>query len=135
MSISQRELVYYRLSRAFETYDDAILLAENLKWNSAINRLYYSAFYAVSALILLENKSTFTHNGVKTSFSENFIKTEKIDLSYGKLYSQLFTWRQKGDYDDLFDFDEKTVAPYLIPTSNLILEVKKIIQETLDKIP
>ena len=27
---------------------------------------------------------------------------------------------QKGDYDDLFDFDKTKVAPYLDPVKNLI---------------
>jgi uncharacterized protein (UPF0332 family) len=135
MSQSQKELVIYRLHRAFETFDDAQLLAQHEKWNSTINRLYYAAFYAVSALVLLENQSTFTHNGVKTSFSEKFIKSGKIELEFGKLYSQLFTWRQKGDYDDLFDFDEKTVIPYLEPVRNLIQKIGEVIQDRLDKTP
>ena len=135
MSKSQKELVIYRLQRAFETFDDAQLLSQNHKWNSTINRLYYAAFYAVSALILFENQSTFTHNGVKISFSEKFIKTGKIELAFGKLYSQLFTWRQKGDYDDLYDFDEQTVIPYLEPVRNLIQKIAEIIHATLDKTP
>ncbi len=133
MSSSQHELVKYRLSRAFETFDDALLLSANQKWNSAINRLYYAAFYAVSALLLLENQSSFTHNGVKISFSERFIKTGRLDVSSGKLYAQLFAWRQKGDYDDLIDFDEKTVLPYLEPVKDLIGKISALIEEHLGK--
>ena len=133
MSRTHQELVKYRLSRAFETYDDALLLSKNKKWNSTINRLYYSAFYAVSALILLENQSSFTHNGVKISFSERFIKNGRLDVSFGKLYSQLFSWRQKGDYDDLFDFEENTVLPYLEPVKKLIDKIADLINEQLDK--
>lgn len=135
MSTSKRDLVKYRLERAFETYEDALLLATNKKWNSAINRLYYTAFSAVSALILLQNQNSFTHNGVKISFSERFIKTGLIEVFYGKLYSQLFSWRQKGDYDDLFDFDEETVSPYLDPVKKLIERIGNLIKETLDKTP
>lgn len=135
MTKSKKELVKYRLQRAFETYEDALLLASSNKWNSAMNRLYYAAFYAVSALVLLENRTTFSHNGVKIFFSERFIKTGKLALSDGKLFSQLFTWRQKGDYDDLFDFDEKTVSPYLDPVKNFIDKISNIIQVSLDKTP
>jgi len=35
------------------------------------------------------------HIGAKSNFNEHFIKTEKIDLKYGKLYSQLFYMLQK----------------------------------------
>jgi hypothetical protein len=46
------DLVKYRLEKAKETFEDAQLLIESKRWNSAINRLYYSAFYAVIALLL-----------------------------------------------------------------------------------
>lgn len=98
-----------------------------------MNRLYYAAFYAVFALVLLENQSAYSHNGVKIFFSEKFIKTGRLELSHGKLFSQLFTWRQKGDYDDLFDFDGKTVAPYLEPVKRPILKISEIIESSLDK--
>ena len=57
---------------------------------------------------------------VKSIFSEYFIKTKIIPIEYGKIYSQLFTWRQKGDYDDLFDFDRDIVIPYFEPIKSLI---------------
>lgn len=43
------------------------------------------------------------------------------------MYSQLFTWRQKGDYDDLFDFDEEKVMPYFEPVKELINTIKEIL--------
>ena len=43
--------IKYRLQRATETLNDARLPAENGRWNSSINRLYYACFYAVSALL------------------------------------------------------------------------------------
>ena len=128
MKGSKKELVEYRLKRAFETFDDAKLLSENNKWNSAINRLYYASFYAISALIILENKDSYTHNGVKSMFSALFIKEGRIEKIHGKIYSQLFTWRQKGDYDDLFDFDRETVFPYLEKVADLLEAVKLIIE-------
>lgn len=66
-----------------------------------------------------EHKPT-THNGAKSQFSEHFIKTGIFPEEYGKLYSQLFTWRQKGDYVDLFDFSEEIVLPYIEPVENFL---------------
>ena len=43
------------------------------------------------------------------------------------MYSQLFTWRQKGDYADLFDFTEEKVSPYFDPVERLIDLVEKSI--------
>ncbi|MGE5395890.1 MAG: hypothetical protein ACM3P1_14190 [Candidatus Saccharibacteria bacterium] len=64
-------------------------------------------------LLLASDLNPTTHNGAKSNFAEHFIKSNLIPKEYGKIYSQLFTWRQKGDYDDLFDFSEEKVMPYL----------------------
>jgi len=125
MTGDKDDLVKYRLERAKETLEDAYLLIEKKRWNSAINRLYYSAFYAVIALLLKKDYKTTTHNGVKSIFSEHFIKKNIISKEFGKRYSQLFTWRQKGDYADLFDFTEEKVLPFYDFVKKLIVQIEK----------
>jgi len=127
MNGTKKDLINYRIARARDTLEDAQILAENKKWNSAINRLYYAAYYAVIALLLSNDLKPTTHNGAKSNFSEHFVKTGKIDKELGKIFSQLFSWRQKGDYDDLFDFQEENVLPYFEPVKKLISEVEKLV--------
>ncbi len=129
MTGSKRDLVEYRIKRAKDTFEDALILAEKNKWNSAINRLYYAAYYAVIALLLKSDIKITTHNGVKSNFSEHFIKTGIISKDLGKIFSQLFTWRQKGDYDDLFDFEKEKVLPYLEPVKELIENIQQLVKE------
>jgi uncharacterized protein (UPF0332 family) len=125
MKGTKQDLIKYRLQRARDTYEDAQILADKSRWNSTINRLYYAAYYAVMALLLDSDLNPTTHNGAKSNFSEYFIKTDKIPMELGKIYSQLFTWRQKGDYDDLFDFDKDKVLPYFTPVNDLITLIEK----------
>jgi len=129
MKGTKKDLIKYRLFRAKDTFDDAKILSEKNKWNSTINRLYYSAYYAVMALLLNSDLKPTTHNGAKSNFSEYFIKTNKIPKELGKIYSQLFTWRQKGDYDDLFDFNKDKVMPYFEPVNRLIETIEKKLNE------
>lgn len=129
MSGTKEDLINYRITRAKDTLDDAQILADKGKWNSAINRLYYAAYYAVIALLLSVDLKPTTHNGAKSNFSEHFVKTGKINKELGKIFSQLFTWRQKGDYDDLFGFQKEKVLPYFEPVKKLIEEAEKLIVE------
>jgi len=129
MTGSKTDLIRYRLSRSKDTFIDARILADKERWNSAINRLYYAAYYAVIALLLKYNLKPTTHNGAKTVFSEHFIKKEIIPKEFGKLYSQLFTWRQKGDYDNLYDFNKENVLPYFEPVQKLIEIIESKINE------
>jgi uncharacterized protein (UPF0332 family) len=129
MTGTKEDIISYRLNRAKDTLDDAQILADKGKWNSAINRLYYAAYYSVTALLLKSDLRATTHNGVKTNFSEFYIKTNLISKELGRIYSQLFTWRQKGDYDDLFDFERDKVLPYFEPVKQLIEAIEKFIKE------
>ena len=127
MKGTKEDLINYRLSRAWDTFEDARILADRKRWNSTINRLYYASYYAISALLLKSNLNSTTHNGTKSLFSEKFIRSEIIPRDLGKIYSQLFTWRQKGDYDDLFDFDQEKVLPYFEPVQRLIEIIDSLI--------
>ncbi len=99
-SSSTADLIIYRLQRAFETLEEADYNAKGGYFNAAVNRLYYSCYYAALALLLSNNIDTSTHKGVKTMLSLNFIKTNKLDMKYGRIYQQLFENRQSGDYED-----------------------------------
>lgn len=125
MKGTKEDLIKYRMERAWDTFDDAKILAANEKWNATVSRLYYSVFYAISALLLSSDLKPTTHSGAKSSFSQYFIKNGLIPKKFGKLYSQLFTWRQKGDYTDLFDFDRQKVEPYFEPVKELIQIIEK----------
>ena len=79
------------------------------------------------AILLDSDLKPTTHNGAKSNFSEYFILTNKIPKELGKVYSQLLTWRQKGDNDDLFDFDKEKVMPYFEPVEKLINTIEYIL--------
>ena len=122
---NQEDYLKYRLLKAEESFRDALLLAENERWNSVINRLYYSCFYSVIAILLKNNIKSQTHDGSRTQFGLHFVKTGIIEKRFGKLYTKLFDFRQKGDYGDLFDYDKETVLPLLESVREFIDEIKK----------
>jgi len=54
MNNSQAEYIQYRIQRSDEFFKDAQLLAENNRWQSCVNRLYYSSFHLIDALLSLD---------------------------------------------------------------------------------
>jgi len=95
------DYVKYRMASAHKTFDAAKVLAGNGFWNSVVNRL----FYAVNALLVLNEMPTKSHSATKSQFSIHFVKTGKFDKKYGRLLSELFDWRQKSDYENIFDYN------------------------------
>ena len=65
---------------------------------TAANRLYYAAYYAVSALLISYKYEVSTHNGVIQMFGKVFLRNNIIDKKYGKIFNQLFSLRLTGDY-------------------------------------
>lgn len=124
MTTEQNDYIKYRLERATETLNDARLLAENGRWNSSINRLYYACFYAVSALLYSRSIEAKTHKGVRIKFMGEFIKTGIFDKVYGKLFSDLFDWRQEGDYSDFVSFDKDLTMPLISKSEEFITLIK-----------
>jgi len=130
MTKKQNDYINYRLQRASDTLNDARLLAENERWNSSINRLYYACFYAVSALLYFHSIEAKTHKGVRIKFMNEFIKTGLFDKEYGKLFSDLFDWRQEGDYSDFVSFDKDLTLPLINKTEAFIALIRKFLTTT-----
>ena len=125
------EYIKYRMDSAFKTFDAAKILADNCLWNSAVNRLYYAVFYSVNALLVQNEIFTESHSGVRSQFSLHFIKTGKLDKKFGKLLTELYDWRQKGDYENMFDYDEKSVKPLYELVHEMISTIDKEIKKSI----
>lgn len=91
--------------------------------------MYYTCYYAVSALLLKNDIATQTHSGLKTQFNLHFIKTGLISKDFGRLYSDLMDWRQKGDYGDMYDFNKESVEPLLKPVEDFLNQVELLTKQ------
>ena len=120
-------LVRYRLDRAREALEEAVLLLESGHANTYVNRLYYACFHAVSALLLAKELSSARHSGVRALFHQHIVKPGLISVSLGQMYDKLFDNRQKGDYADLVRFAAQEVRPWLDEARAFIRDVEAVI--------
>lgn len=128
MKVSQEDYIKYRIEKARKTFADAKSLAEIKSWNSSMNRLYYSCFYSVLALFAKHNINSRTHSGAKTQLSLHFVKTGKLDKQWGLLYGDLFDLRQRGDYGDFFDFEEKDIIQIIPRVEEFLSNIENLIK-------
>jgi uncharacterized protein (UPF0332 family) len=124
-NFNANDYVSYRIRRAKETIPKTKILIDNKLWNTAINRMYYACFYAVGALLVKNGVETSSHSGSRQKFGQLFIQTGMISKELGKHYSELFEKRQKGDYDDFFDFDEEAVVKLYQPSVDFINAIEE----------
>ena len=123
------DYVKYRLQRAKETIAEVEILIQNKYWNTAINRLYYACFYAVGALLVKNGIETSSHSGSRQKFGQLFVQPGRVSKELAKHYTELSEKRQKGDYNDFFDFDEDTVLRLYHPSKLFILKMEELVNE------
>lgn len=124
---SRIDLIKYKLDKAAQTVLEADLLAGSNFYNAAVNRLYYSAYYAATALMLKEGLETVTHKGVKLMLGLKFIQPGKLDREYGKIYQRLFDSRQSGDYEDFVYYDNEIYSELRPLSQKFITAVQRLI--------
>jgi len=123
----KKALIQYRITKAKDTYREIALLIDHQLWNTAINRLYYACYYAVTALLVKYDIQTQTHAGTRRMFGLHFIKPKIVSQASGKLYSNLFDKRQTSDYEDFIDHNREDVEALVEPAQRLIQEVEKLL--------
>jgi uncharacterized protein (UPF0332 family) len=128
-SEERKKLVQYKILKARETFNEVQILIENKLWNTAINRLYYSCFYAVISLLVDKEIYTQTHAGVRQMFGFHFIKSGIISKEQGQFFTDIFDMRQTGDYDDYIEFEKEDVLDLIEPANNLISRIEQLINE------
>lgn len=96
------DLSVYRLNNAEETLDTAKLCMEHKRYKDTINRCYYAAFYAIKAVLALEEVDFKRHKDAIAYFNKNYIAVEVFDREIGKLLGRLKRKRETSDYDDFY---------------------------------
>ena len=98
----RQDLCNYRIDQAKETITVAKLCFENGHYKDAINRAYYAAFYAVKAVLALDNIDFKRHKDVVATFNRDYIASGMYEKEIGRLLSRLQKKRENSDYDDFY---------------------------------
>lgn len=126
-------LSVYRINNAVDTLDTAKLCMEHKRYKDAINRCYYAAFYAVKAILALEEIDFKRHKDAVAYFNQHYVATEIFDREIGKRLGRLKRKREESDYDDFYvaSFDEAKEqyesAELIVKNVQTFLKMKKVL--------
>ena len=118
----------YRMQKAIETLKDANIIFKSGHLHSCVNRIYYSIFYAVNALLIRHGMYSAKHSGVRSLFNRELVNKGLISGESGDFYNSMFENRQEGDYKDLPKFERKEVKNWLEQAGVFIKEVNKVLK-------
>jgi uncharacterized protein (UPF0332 family) len=126
----RNEEIDLKIQRALAALDDARFLAQSGRNHSAVNRLYYAAFYALSALAQANGFDTGKHSQLIGWFNKNFVNSGRIDRETGKTAHTLFDMRTKSDYDVFADFDDEEMKEIIERTKSFVEKILGTIKDT-----
>lgn len=115
------------LLKSEEALNEAEVNIEMNCLQSAQNRLYYSIFYAVSALAKSKNFVTSKHSQLLGWFNREYVKTELFPKEIAKIYVETYEFRQKSDYTFSFKPIVEKLKFSLNEALIFINEIKKIL--------
>ena len=122
----------YQLEKSRDTFREARLLYEHNGFTGSVNRIYYSMFYSVTALMGLYGFSTSKHSGMLSNFNKEIANKGLISKELKDFYRNMFNKRQKGDYE-IYKFNNKDVKEWLDKAEDFIKAIEaltfKIIKE------
>lgn len=96
------DLCIYRMRNAVDTLDTAKLCMEHQRYKDTINRCYYAAFYAIKAVLALEEIDFRRHKDAVAYFNQNYVATNIFQREIGKQLGRMKRKREASDYDDFY---------------------------------
>ena len=123
-----RALVEHRLEKSEEALRAAKHMLDQGMLIFAMNRIYYSMYYAVQALLALQGKSFSKHGQVKGFFNRKYVKSGRLPKNMGRLFNKAFEYRQKFDYVDFVAPEESMVAEYITKAKGFCDQIRKYVK-------
>jgi uncharacterized protein (UPF0332 family) len=126
MSLTGEErkiIVGLEIEKSRRTFSEIGILRQAGLWDNIANRLYYSAFHAVSALLINDGHPVGTHQGAVVMLHQHYVKTGILPKEDGAFYSQLQSLRERSDYNCTYYATEADTAPRIALTEAFIEKV------------
>ena len=121
MDDRQKELSIYRLQQSEESLKASRNCLDNGFYKDSINRSYYSAFYAIKAVLALGTIDFKRHKDVIAYFNKEYIATEIFPRTLGRKIGILKQIREESDYDDFY-IASRDEALEQIETAEIVLQ-------------
>ena len=97
------------------------------RYDFAVNRAYYAAFYAASAVLLAHDRHFVKHTGVRAAVHQTLVKPGLLDPRCGRIYERLFDARQRADYLALTEMHAEEATGMAAEASEFVAAMRLLI--------
>ena len=126
-----RVLVNLQLEKAHRFLAQADEMYSMQYWDLAANRYYYACYHAVQALFIANGlPATKKHSGTVTQFSLHFVKSGKVNITYGSFLARMMQLRQKADYNCAYEISEKDLSEQVKLSKEFLKKIEELLAES-----
>jgi len=133
LASAKKELVQYWLEKAAESFRVAQANFALNSMSSTVNRLYYAAFYAVSAVLAAREIKYGKHSAVQSALHRDLVKPGLLSKKCGAIYDELVEARHEGDYAAFATFETEQVKTMLERTESFLVDVHQLALKRLQE--
>ena len=123
----RQSIVKYRVENAQKAFSEAKTIMGIGLWNLVANRLYYSLYYACTALLIQNQLAVHTHTGMMTLINQHFVQTGRLTREDSRLLKKMYSLRQEGDYEDFVEVTDDEIRMYIPLVETLLNKILALI--------
>jgi uncharacterized protein (UPF0332 family) len=116
---------------ADEALADARAAKDRGSGRNCLNRAYYAAFYAASALLTARDLHSSKHHGVLSLFDREFVLKDLMSREHGRALHRLFELRSDADYEIFGDFSSDEIDWAVVAAAALLSDARERLDEIL----
>jgi uncharacterized protein (UPF0332 family) len=131
MNDDKNSAILLKLRKARVIFNEASVLMENKFYATVINRLYYSCYHALKALLLTKDIISKTDSGTAGMLYQHFVQPGFFDMSYAAFYNHLLQQRMEEEYSDFVTENKEIAGEMIEPARSYLQYVETLIDDYL----
>ena len=131
MENNVKKLIREEIEIAEKRLRAAEVLLEKDMLEDAINRIYYSIYYAAKAMPNVRGFDAKTHSSLISEFGLRLVKEGLVEEKYGRILRNAFEKRETSDYQIGVVFGREEVVELLKAAKEFLRKAKKFVKKNL----
>ena len=117
------------IGRAKRRLDAAYHLFKDGFYEDAVNRAYYSMYFAAKALLLKKDITVKTHKGLLSKFGLEFVNEGVVEEYYGRALRIAEELREEADYSISREISKEEAESVVEDAEKFLERIKRVLGE------
>jgi uncharacterized protein (UPF0332 family) len=123
------ERVNFYITRAHTRLGEVESHIANGYFHTAVSRMYYACYYALTALLLQKGVEVKSHAGMRQMLGLHYVKVGLFSDRLSRFFYEIHGYRNDGDYKEFVEFDREFVIEQYVQAIELVNTADTILKQ------